>query len=287
MASHAAALNYWPDSRCAKAFWNQRDVPSYQQLLRHTADWLDPRPAQHWLDLGCGGGQLTRVLWEKSGGTLAQIVALDCAAANECSIAKLREDLCPPAYPSQIEFLHADFSRGLGQLPDASFDGTVSGLAIQYAQSWSEEQDCWTSEAYDLLLREVHRVLKPGGTFVFSVNVPRPSWLKIALYGLPGLFRTSRPVRYVKNALRMLRYGAWLKREARRGRFHYIPVDAIESKLRSAGFVKVEYRHSFAGQAYLFRCGTKPMGPRPGRIEGKRRSRESSLPAGPPPHCGG
>ena len=250
----ATVVNYWPKSSCARAFWSQRELPPYRRLLRDTAAWLDPRLGQRWLDLGCGSGQLTRTLWEKSGGRLAEVVALDCAAHNERAIAKIRGSATPAATAEQLRFLHADFSDGLASFDSASFDGAVSGLAIQYAESYSEERGCWTSEGYEHLLADVCRVLRSGGVFVFSVNVPEPAWSKIALYGIPGFFRSRHPLRYVKNSLRMLRYGAWLKREARRGRFHYLPASAVAYKLEKAGFVGVEHRVSFAGQADVFRC---------------------------------
>jgi SAM-dependent methyltransferase len=250
----STAVNYWPKSSCAKAFWSQRELPPYRRLLKDTAAWLDPRAGQRWLDLGCGSGQLTRTLWEKSGGTLAEIVALDCAAHNDVAIAKIRQGAHPPATGEQMHFLHADFSDGLASFDSATFDGAVSGLAIQYAESYSQERGCWTAEAYEHLLADVCRVLRPGGTFVFSVNVPEPAWSKIAIYGIPGFFRSSHPIRYVKNSLRMLRYGAWLKREARRGRFHYLPAEVVAEKLARVGFVGIEHRLSFAGQAEVFRC---------------------------------
>ncbi|HEY7427851.1 MAG TPA: methyltransferase domain-containing protein [Gemmataceae bacterium] len=250
----ATVVNYWPKSSCARAFWSQRELPPYRRLLKDTAAWLDPRPGQRWLDLGCGSGQLTRTLWEKSGGRLAEIIALDCAAHNERAIAKVRDGAHPPATAEQMRFLHADFSDGLASFASASLDGAVSGLAIQYAESYSEQRGCWTAEAYEHLLADVCRVLRPGGTFVFSVNVPEPAWSKIAIYGIPGFFRSSHPLRYVKNSLRMLRYGAWLKREARRGRFHYLSADVVADKLARAGFTGIEHRLSFAGQADVFRC---------------------------------
>src|SRR4051812_25840538 len=106
----SADVNYWHDKRCAKAFWTQRELPPYRELLRHTAAWLDPAPGECWLDLGCGSGQLTRALWEKSGGRLAEVVALDCAAANEKAIEGVRASAAPPAPPGRVRFRHADFS---------------------------------------------------------------------------------------------------------------------------------------------------------------------------------
>jgi SAM-dependent methyltransferase len=250
----AASVNYWPDARCAKAFWSQRDVPAYQELLADTDDWLDPGPDEDWLDLGCGCGQLARALWEKSSGKLHEVVALDCAAANVDAIGRLRATLQPPARPDQVRFLHADFSQGLSLCPSASYHGVVSGLAIQYAESHSAERSAWTTEAYDHLLAEVHRVLRPGGLFVFSVNVPEPNWLRIAVHGLPGVLQSRKPLRFLKNSLRMLRYGAWLKREARNGRFHYLAAPVVAAKLGAAGFRNIEHRLSFAGQAFIFRC---------------------------------
>ena len=68
--------NYWQDEACARAFWDQHLALPYQELLRDTAAWLAPQPGERWLDLGCGGGQLTDLLWRLSGGRLAEIVSL-------------------------------------------------------------------------------------------------------------------------------------------------------------------------------------------------------------------
>jgi ubiquinone/menaquinone biosynthesis C-methylase UbiE len=245
-------VNYWYDKRCARAYWSQGDLGPYRELYRHTADWLDPAPGEHWLDLGCGMGRLTRLLWEKSDLALSSSVSLDCAAANADALAALRAELAVPA--DRLRFLHADFSPGLGSFADASFDGAVSGLAIQYAQHWSAERGEWTTEAYDHLLAEVCRVLKPGGRFVFSVNVPNPNWLRVALGSFFDLFRARKPLKFLRDTLRMTRYSAWLKREAARGRFHYLSSATVQAKLLAAGFRAIEHRRSFAGQAYVFRA---------------------------------
>ena len=247
------ALNYWRDDRCAKAFWSQHELPAYKQLLADTAAWLEPKAGQRWIDLGCGAGRLSRTLWTKSRGTLAEVVGLDVAALNAKSFEKMQRSL-QPTPGERLRFEQVDFSAGLPWSEANLFDGAVSGLAIQYAESYSAAEARWTSAGYDRLLDEVHRVLKPGGRFVFSVNVPEPSWGRVGWNSLRGIFAAKRKLRYLGKLWGMWSYGGWLKREARRGRFHYLPAEVISAKLRTAGFIDVEHRLSFAKQAFLFRC---------------------------------
>lgn len=256
LTTPARAINYWRDDRCAKAFWSQYEIPAYQQLLADTTAWLDPKPGERWIDLGCGSGRLSRALWTKGGGRLAELVGLDVAALNARSFEKLRASLQPPP-GERLRFEQVDFSAGLPFDGEARFDGAVSGLAIQYAESYSEARQRWTTEAYDGLLRDVCRVLKPGGRFVFSVNVPEPSWGRVGRNALRHLFSARRKLRYLGKLWGMWRYGGWLKREARTGRFHYLPADVIMAKLALAGFTAIEHRLSFAKQAFLFRCVKK------------------------------
>jgi ubiquinone/menaquinone biosynthesis C-methylase UbiE len=253
MSATVPAVNYWPQNSCAKAFWGQHELPPYQQLLQDTISWLDLQPGQRWLDLGCGGGQLTRALWQTTEGGLEEIVGSDCAAANAYAFEKLRSRV-EPWSGDRIRFVVSDFSTGLPFAEDDCFDGVVSGLAIQYAESYSPETGRWTTNAYDAVLKEVCRVLRPGGQFAFSVNIPEPSWLKVAALSVFGFFGARSPGRYLHKAYAMWRYGGWLKTQARKGRFHYLPRPLVVKKLQAAGFVQIERRRSFAGQAYLFRC---------------------------------
>ncbi|MCS7047106.1 MAG: class I SAM-dependent methyltransferase, partial [Gemmataceae bacterium] len=246
--------NYWPDEKCAKAFWNQHEFSPYQELLRDTGAWVAPQPGERWLDLGCGGGQLTKMLWNRSDGQVAEILGVDCAVVNAEAYARLQRRLTPPPRPGQVRFQPHDFSHGFADWPSSQFDGVVCGLALQYAESYSPADGRWTQAAYDQALAEVFRLLKPGGTFVFSVNVPQPKWSWVALKSLPGMIRRVRSLRFLKRAWRLYRYGSWLSREAKRGRFHYLPWETIEAKLQATGFIDLQMKLSFARQAYLIRC---------------------------------
>jgi ubiquinone/menaquinone biosynthesis C-methylase UbiE len=248
-----AARNHWLEEKCAKAFWSQQEVRPYQQLLSDTVAWCNPTPGERWLDLGCGSGPLTRALWLESRGTVAKVCGIDCARVNERAYANLRRDLSPRP-GEQIGFICHNFSQGLDLFPDCSFDHAVSGLSISYAESFSQSLGRWTDEAYARILGEVYRVIRPGGRFVFSVNVPEPKWWRVAVSSLGRLAHTGRPILFLKRAMRMMKYGEWLKREARTGRFHYLPASEVTAKLVSVGFEGVEYRMSYSRQAFIFRA---------------------------------
>jgi ubiquinone/menaquinone biosynthesis C-methylase UbiE len=241
--------NYWLDRKCARAFWDQKLALPYQELLHDTARWLDIRPGEHWLDLGCGSGQLTALLWQRSGGHIGAIVSMDCNALNEEAIHRLKRKQTGQTAP--IRFLAGNFSDGLPQFADGSFDGIVSGLAISYAESRDAHTGRYTDGAYNRLLAELFRVLKPGGRLVFSVNKPHVRFWPIFWKSLRLAFRVSKPVKTLINVVKMLAYGHWLQREAKRGRFHYFPIEEIEQRLRHLGFREFRYRKSYAGQAYV------------------------------------
>jgi SAM-dependent methyltransferase len=251
MVIRRRSINYWPDNRCAKAFWSQHELPPYRELLADTAGRLQPRPGERWLDLGCGRGMLTRALWEQSGGRLEQVTGIDIAAINSEAYDRLRRDLRPTPRPGQIAFIAGDFLAGLARFADGSVDGIVSGLALSYAESFDEAAGRWTTAALDRTFAECRRVLTPTGRLVFSINVPEPAWGKVARDSLRGVWGRPRPHRYLLKAWRIWRYGGWLKREARRGRFHYLPADALRGKLLAAGFADVDVATSFSGQAYI------------------------------------
>lgn len=254
MTHSTQSRNYWSDSKCARVFRNQHELPPYQELLADTIAWLMPQPGQRWLDLGCGSGQLSKALWQQSRGQIAQVIGIDCAGVNHRAYQKLRATLTPTPSWHQCHFVRGDMATALSVLDSGSFDGIVSGLAIQYAESYSESEQRWTTAGYDAVLAGARRVLKPGGQFLFSVNVPNPSWSKAALSVLRGTVSAARPLSYLKKAYRIWSYGSWLHREAQSGRFNYLPLPVIQHKLNAAGFHAIDHRTSFAGQAYLIRC---------------------------------
>lgn len=103
------------------------------------------------LDLACGNGYLTR-RWARQGAK--SVVGVE-ASRPTLRFARRRER----AQPSGAQFLERDASD-LEGIPDAAFDCVVANMALQDIRDAAGA------------VKEVARVLAPGGRFVFSVSHP-------------------------------------------------------------------------------------------------------------------
>ncbi|MCI4371733.1 MAG: class I SAM-dependent methyltransferase [Thermoplasmata archaeon] len=142
------AILLWVDeySRMAEAY-DQNVAPRFEPIAAEVLRLADPKPNELFLDIGTGTGLLACMLAPR---VLPQgVVAIDLAD-GAISVASYRAG---NAGIRNIRFEMLD-SRNIvyrGKL----FDGVASNLGIPNA-------------GHDRVFQEVHRVLKPGGRFVFS-----------------------------------------------------------------------------------------------------------------------
>jgi SAM-dependent methyltransferase len=104
------------------------------------------------LDAGCGPGVYAEWLADRG----AEVVAFD---ANPKMVELARERLGDKA-----QVLEANLDHSLDFLPDSSFDIVISPLVMDYVADW------------EAVFREFHRVLREGGTLVFSMEHPYPKF---------------------------------------------------------------------------------------------------------------
>jgi SAM-dependent methyltransferase len=99
------------------------------------------------LDAGCAAGALTAELRDRG----ARITAFD---SSQAMVALAQERLGPDA-----RVLQADLAEPL-PFETGEFDDVTVSLVLHYLEDWSGP------------LAELHRVLKPGGRLILSVNHP-------------------------------------------------------------------------------------------------------------------
>jgi trans-aconitate methyltransferase len=118
-----------------------REGAFVHKLAGGVVEWLDAKPGERILDLGCGDGQLTAQL----AATGARVTGVD-ASASMADAAKSRG----------IDAVHASAE----QLPftNAEFDAVFSNAALHWVRGQDE------------MMAEVQRVLKRGGRFVAEMG---------------------------------------------------------------------------------------------------------------------
>ena len=171
-----------------------------------------PNPGEQWLDVCCGTGKLTLEI-RKIMGNSGAVTGLDFNAAM-LSVARNAEELAN--LPSIISWLEADaMGFGLRNLPD-----------------------------FDRGIREMRRVLKPGGKWV-CLELSHPVW---------PIFRQGHGwfVRYVVPQIGNLGHAAesdyqWLPESLRR----FPGADGLAEKIRQNGLVNVRFERLSGGIAAI------------------------------------
>ena len=131
--------------------WN--DAVGYERYVGHWSratapqflDWLGLPHRLKWLDVACGTGALTSAILATC--NPVEVVGLD---ASETYLISARTHCQDP----RARFITGDASALA--LPSASFDVSVSGLALNFM-------------AFDRALAEQFRVVRPGGTLAAYV----------------------------------------------------------------------------------------------------------------------
>ncbi|MEK9280071.1 MULTISPECIES: class I SAM-dependent methyltransferase [unclassified Bradyrhizobium] len=110
------------------------------------------------IDLGCGFGWFAR--WARQHGA-ESVLGLDVSERMIARATASTDD-------ENIRYVIADLERV--ELPEAEFDLAYSSLALHYIEDFAR------------LIGHVHRSLRPGGRFIFSIEHPiymapmRPGW---------------------------------------------------------------------------------------------------------------
>lgn len=109
------------------------------------------------LDAGCGPGIYAEELLRRGA---ARVVGLDVSPAM---LRQARQRLADHLGGRAL-LIEANLERGLPMLAGESFDLVVCPLVLDYVHDWTK------------LMREFRRVLRPGGTLVFSCEHPNAYW---------------------------------------------------------------------------------------------------------------
>jgi ubiquinone/menaquinone biosynthesis C-methylase UbiE len=207
---------------------------AYRNLMDEQVSLLRPESGQTIADLGAGVGDFIVAL-ERRGSLPGRVIALDFLSDA------LRRSLDRRAGSLMIRPVVANLDNGRIPLASESMDGVLASLVVSYVSR------------PDRFLREVRRVLKPGGRFVVSSPRKDADLSRIYVDGIRELDPATVRARFGAEVERrfselqrdLLNQGARLLALEDEGWFQFWDREELAELVEDAGFVQVTSSYAF------------------------------------------
>jgi len=227
--------------------------------MKQQQELLGLEPGDSVVDLGCGTGSFLTALIDSP-----QVPARICLSQVDYvadALRRIRDGGSARRASSKVNatYISADLELMTRNqwipFADTSQDAVLASLLISYVRR------------PEMLIREVFRVLRPGGRFVLSALRPDADTSRIFVAGAEEL-RRGRALEVfgeMESASLEESFRSFLNDAARlieleeRGVFHFWPEDEIANLLKQGGFRRVRVQHGFGTPPQaLIAVGRKP-----------------------------
>lgn len=215
----------------------------YQEMKQLIHETL-PVPTGEWLDVGTGSGAMADIILNKPGSS-ATVVATDFSEEM------LRVAATRHRGNARITLSNLDLS---GDIPYETmrFNGVMANLVLPYV---AYRNTLAGRRALVSLLGELHRILKPGGTIIWSTPKRGVNFTFVALGSWRSFFDREHP-EYRSYAFHILRHALRIQDWGRREIYNFLTPSEVEEVMHEAGFRNVSIETALVGQVYVI-CAQK------------------------------
>lgn len=235
---HEGERRFWEEYGSFYRYLERADA--YQELIHDFGEMLPEHISGRWVDLGSGSGTVIELLLHRARGDAA-ITASD---HNETMLAELRR-----RFPTGVTIAHVDLVARL-PFPDASLDGVTANLVLPYVV---HHEGAFGNLALERLLRDIRRILKPGGTLIWSAPKENVKFIAVFIASLPSILRGDQRENLLFGP-KILRQALRIQTKGRRGIYHFLERKELIALSERIGFRELRIDRSMAGQVYILRA---------------------------------
>lgn len=242
-------LEFWEEY--GEIYFNLEKAKPYDNLSRSIARMLKPQKGERWLDVGCGPLRVSELIYDKSGGGVEIIEAVDIV------LKPAREKLAKLASKGiylPVNLKYASITDPL-PYPDNFFDGIGANLILSYVTDFQGKKG---KEALEGVLREMFRLLKPGGHMVWSTPKHNVNFIWVFIASIPDMLNIYEYIAHkdftrILQGVRILRHALAIQRKGKGGIYTFLPKDELERLLLEIGFVNPVWEKTFTQQVWVNR----------------------------------
>jgi len=242
-------LKFWEDYSII--YPNLEKAKPYTNLSKSIFKMLEPKENEKWLDVGCGPLRVSELIWKKSDGKVGSIEAIDIILKPaQDKLTKLtKQGIYLP-----IRARYASITDSL-PYPDNYFDGIGANLVLPYVVDFVGQKG---RDAFEGVLREMFRVLKPGGHMVWTTPVHGVKFFLVFVASLPDMLNiyeyiAHKDITRIQQGTRILKHALAIQNKGKSGIYTFLQKNELQALLRKIGFTAFAWERTFAQQTWVNR----------------------------------
>jgi len=238
-------LKFWEEY--AEIYYHLEDTKPYYDLARSIKELVGPRDKDIWLDVGCGPAKMSKMIWEKSKGKVRKIIGIDIV------LEPARETLSKLSKNVPFELRYANLAKRL-PFPNNFFNGVVANLCLSYVIDFEGEKG---EKAFEAVLREIYRILKPGGHLVWSTPKHNVHFQWNFVHSIPDMLNIKKQITHgiigLSVGMKILKHALEIQKKGKKGIYTFLPKNELENLLFQIGFVSPVWKKTFTRQVWVNR----------------------------------
>jgi len=240
---HEKEKKFW--SHYAKFYYHLEKSDPYKKLLSDFKDNLPKEISGKLIDLGSGSGAIARLLVEKSKDAKlkTEIFTTDI---DPFMLNYLSDIFCND---ENVKIKKADLALPIN-FQDNYFNCVTANLVLPYLIHHRGEIGL---KGFIKLLEDIHRVLKPGGHFIWSSPKKKVKFLKVFTASWKNVL-DPKNLEHLYYGPAILKQALQIQRKGYKIIYHFLDVKELEKILIDIGFTDIKFTKSMADQVNIIKC---------------------------------